>query len=374
METTTDFVVTGGGIAGASAAYELASHGNVLLLERERIAGYHTTGRSAALYTAAWERGVLRSLALASHEFLQDPPAGFVDQPILSPLPVLLIGRADQRRSVEELHREAAGLVDTTLLDGAAAQQWCPLLRPGYVDLAVLEPGAQSIDVDALHQGFLRGVRRRGGTVMLERGVERIERSDTGWAVSAGDLTVHTSAVVNAAGVWCDVVATLAGVAPIGLVPKRRTAFTFAAPADVDLSNMAIVIDVDENFYFKPESGQIMGSLAEETPMEPHDVRPEEIDVALAIERIESATELHIRHVKRTWAGLRSFAPDGVPVVGEDPEAHGFYWLAGQGGAGIMTSPAMGQAIAGLVTTGRIPAVLQQQGVDDEALAVQRLR
>lgn len=367
-------MVIGGGIAGASAAYELASHGNVLLLERERIAGYHTTGRSAALYTVAWERGVLRSLTLASHEFLQDPPANFADQPILSPLPVLMIGRADQRRSVEELHTEAAEYVNTTLIDGVAAREWCPLLRPGYVELAALESGAQSIDVDALHQGFLRETRRRGGSVMLGCGVERIERSHPGWTVFAGDLTVHTHAVVNAAGAWCDVVATMAGVTPIGLAPKRRTAFSFAAPTDVDLAGMATVIDVDEKFYFKPEGGQIMGSLAEATAMEPHDVRPEEIDVALAIERIEAATELHIRHVKRTWAGLRSFAPDGVPVVGEDPEAPGFFWLAGQGGSGIMTSPAISRAIAGLVTSGRIPAALQQLGVDGDALAVQRLR
>lgn len=373
MDPSPDYVVIGGGIAGASAAYELAAHGEVLLLEREDVAGHHTTGRSAALYTEAWERGLLRSLTLSSHEFLANPPDGFVDHPVLSPLPVLMIGRSDQRHLVESLHAEAAAFVDTTLIDGAEAREWCPLLRPGYVEVAAVEPGAQGIDVDVLHQGFLRGTRRRGGTVMLGNGVERIVRTAVGWTVRAGDLEVATPVVVNAAGAWCDVVGTMAGLNPIGLVPKRRTAFTFASPGDVDVTRLPMVVDVAEQFYFKPESGQIMGSLAEETPMEPHDVRPEEIDVALAIERIQGATTLEVGHVRRTWAGLRSFVPDGMPVVGEDPTAPGFFWLAGQGGVGIMTSPAMARAIAGLVTSGRIPRDLVERGVDQEALSVQRL-
>jgi D-arginine dehydrogenase len=208
---------------------------------------------------------------------------------------------------------------------------------------------------------------------MLERGVDRIERTGAGWTIRAEDLVVSTPVVVNAAGAWCDVVGAMAGVPPIGLVPKRRTAFTFAAPAGVDLAKMAVVIDVSEEFYFKPEMGQIMGSLADETPMEPHDVRPEEIDVALAIERIQAATTLEIRHVKRTWAGLRSFVADRVPVVGEDPTAPGFFWLAGQGGAGIMTSPAMARTITGLVTAGKIPEDLVGNGVGADALAVDRI-
>jgi D-arginine dehydrogenase len=373
MDLTPDFVVIGAGIAGASAAFELAAHGDVLLLERERVAGYHTTGRSAALYTEAWERGVLRSLALSSRGFLDSPPDGFVDHPILSPGPVLMIGRADQRHLVEKLHAEAAAFVDTSLLDETVAREQCPLLRPGYVDVAALEPDARGIDVDALHQGFLRGIRRRGGSVMLERGVDRIERSGGDWKIHAEDLVATTPVVVNAAGAWCDVVGAMAGVQPIGLVPKRRTAFTFAAPPEIDLAKMAVVIDVSEEFYFKPESGQIMGSLADETPMEPHDVRPEEIDVALAIERIQAATTLEIRHVRRTWAGLRSFVADGVPVAGEDPTAPGFFWLAGQGGSGIMTSPAMARTIAGLVTAGKIPQDLVDNGVDEAALAVSRI-
>lgn len=373
MQLQPDFVVIGAGIAGASAAYELAAHGDVLLVERETMAGYHTTGRSAALYTEAWERGVLRALTLASRSFLETPPDGFVEHPVLSPLPVLMIGRADQVDLVETLHEEASRYVNTTLIGDKEARDWCSMLRPGYVEIAALETDSQAIDVDALHQGFLRGVRQRGGMVRLGHGVDRIQRKGSGWLVAAGEIEASAPVVVNAAGAWGDVIGTMAGLAPIGLVPKRRTAFTFAAPDGVDLTAMPIVIDVAEQFYFKPEAGQLMGSLAEATPMEPHDVRPEEIDVALAIERIQAATTMEIRHVRRTWAGLRSFVDDGVPVVGEDPTAPGFFWLAGQGGCGIMTSPAMARAIAGLVVSGSVPEHLQECGVDERLLSVERL-
>ena len=374
MQITPDFVVVGAGIAGASAAFELSAHGEVLVLEREAVAGYHTTGRSAALFTEAWERGAWRALAVASRAFLEAPPEGFVDHPVLSTLPVLIVGRPDQSHVVRSLHEAASQHVAASLIDDAEARRWCPLLRPGYVQIALLEPGSQAIDVDGLHQGFLRGTKRRGGTVMLGHGVDRIERHGSKWVVGAGDLEVTTPVVVNAAGAWCDAVGVMAGVPPIGLVPKRRTAFTFAAPSGVDLDSMAMVIDVEEQFYFKPEVGQLMGSLADATPMEPHDVRPEEVDVALAIERIQAATVMEIRHVRRTWAGLRSFVADGLPVVGEDPLAPGFFWLAGQGGAGIMTSHAMAQLIAGLITTGAVPPRLVDHGVDERSLSAMRLR
>jgi D-arginine dehydrogenase len=373
MISTPDFVVVGAGIAGAAAAYELAAHGEVLLLEREEFAGYHTTGRSAALYTEAWEEGIWRQLAFASRPFLEDPPEDFSEYPILAPLPVLMIGRADQRHLVESLQAEASAYVETWLVDDSRARELCPVLRPGYVELGAFEPNAKSIDVDGLHQGFLRGVRARGGEVRLGCGVDRIERTRVGWRIGAGDYEAIAPAVVNAAGAWCDELARLAGVRPIGLVPKRRTAFTFAAPESLDLATMPMVIDVAEEFYFKPEAGQFMGSLAESTPMPPHDVKPEEIDVALAIDRIQQATTLEIRHVRRTWAGLRSFVADGLPVVGEDPTAPGFYWLAGQGGAGIMTSPALSQLLAGLMTRKLPLAALMERGIDAAELSVARL-
>ena len=368
-----DFVVIGGGIAGASAAFKLAAHGKTLLAEKERVAGYHTTGRSAALFTEAWEHGVLRSLASASRSFLEEPPDGFTDYPLLAPLPALLIGRDDQVDRVAALAEDAAATVDVVLLDAEGAMRACPVLRPGYVASALLEPGSREIDVNELHQGFLRGLRRRGGEVRLRSEVHELRPNGAGWIIAAGESTISAGVVVNAAGAWADAVAELAGVERIGLVPYRRTAFVFSAPSSVNPSEMPMVIDVDEAFYFKPEPGRFMGSLAEETPMEPHDVRPEEIDVALAIERINAATTLDIRHVSRTWAGLRSFVPDRHPVVGMDPESPGFFWLAGQGGFGIMTSPAMAELAAGLIVNGEPPGRLAQFGVQVKRLAPDRL-
>lgn len=369
-----EYIVIGAGIAGASAAYELAAHGEVVLFEREVVAGYHTTGRSAALYTETWEHGVVRALTLASRAFLESPPEGFSDYPLLSPEPLLIVGRPDQRHLVDRLMADATRAVaNISTVDGATAERLCPLLRPGYVAAAAYEPGSRSIDVDALHQGFLRGMRRRGSTLILRADVEQVTATPDGWTVVAGEHEATAPVVVNASGAWADVVGAMAGASPIGLVPMRRTAFTFPAPEDIDLTGSAMVVDVGEGFYFKPEGGQILGSLADQTPMEPQDVRPEEIDVALAIERIQRATILQIRHVRRTWAGLRSFVADRNPVVGEDPIAPGFFWLAGQGGAGIMTSPAMSRALAGLVTTGEIPDDLQALGVTASELSPRRI-
>jgi D-arginine dehydrogenase len=369
---TADFVVVGAGIAGASAAFELAAFGKTIVVERERIAGYHTTGRSAALLTESWEHGVVRGLTIASRPFLEDPPADFTDYALLSALPFLVIGRVDQRKAVAELAEDATAVAEVQLLDGAGAEALCPVLRHGYVASAILESGSREIDVHELHQSFLRGLRRRGGEIRLSADVTEIRPDGDGWLVTAGESTVSTGVVVNAAGAWADAVARLAGAAPVGLVPYRRTACVFPAP--LDTSGLPMVVDVDQQFYFKPETGTFMGSLAEETPMEPHDVRPEEIDVALAIERIQAATTLDIRHVSRTWAGLRTFAPDRLPVVGMDPDHPGFFWLAGQGGFGIMTSPAMGRLAAALIVEGRAPSDLAAAGVDASELAAGRFR
>ncbi|MDH3425232.1 MAG: FAD-binding oxidoreductase [Acidimicrobiia bacterium] len=369
-----DFAVIGGGIAGASAAYELAAHGSVVLLETEDTCGYHTTGRSAAIFTEAYEHDAVRLLTLASRSFLQEPPDGFAEVPILSPMAVLVIGRDDQKERVAEEIAAARTLVPSVeQLDGPQAENECPVLREGYVAAAMWEPDSRAIDVDALHQGFLRGVRERGGLIKTSSPVSGLVASNGSWTVTAGDQKLNVSAVVNAAGAWASEVGAMAGASSIDLVPHRRTAFTFAAPVELDTTALPMVVDVDEDFYFKPEGPQFLASLAEETPMPPHDVRHEEVDVALAIERIEAATTLQIRHVGTAWAGLRTFAVDRLPVVGEDPAASGFFWLAGQGGFGIMTSPAMARAIAGLVVERSLPPDLLELGVTAKALSPQRL-
>ncbi|MDF1595271.1 MAG: FAD-dependent oxidoreductase [Acidimicrobiia bacterium] len=339
---TADFLVVGGGIAGASAAYELAAHGRVVLLEREPQCGYHTTGRSAALFTEAWETPTIRSIVAAGRSFFEEPPDGFTAVPLVAPRRILLIGRPDQRGAVEAAAADARTEIPSVrMIDGQEALELCPALRPDYLDVAVLESGGYTIDVDALLQGFLRGVRRRHGEVVTGAPVIGIERLDSGWNVTAGEQRFAARVLINAAGAWSDQIAGLAGVQPVGLTPLRRTAFTFSGPSNHDVRQWPAVIDIDEQFYFEPEGPQLLGSPADETPTHPHDVRAEEIDVAIAIERIQAATTIEIRHVRRAWAGLRTFAPDRLPVVGPDPDVPDFIWLAGQGGFGIMTSPAM---------------------------------
>ena len=369
MTTTYDFVVIGAGIAGASAAYELAAHGSVVLIEQEATPGHHTTGRSAALYTEAYERGPVRLLVMASRHHLDSPPDGFSANPILTPLPMLFIATQDQLPKLDEIFEDVAGVVRLERMDEDGALRNCPVLRNGYVSGALLEPDSMEIDVHALHQGFLTGARRRGGAMLVNAPVTELRRSGASWTVTAGGETIESTIVVNAAGAWCDTVAAMAGARPLGLTPYRRTAFTFGAPEAADISGWPMVVDADEQFYFKPEGHQFMGSLAEQTPMHPHDVRPEEIDVALGVERITAATTLDLTHVRTTWAGLRTFSPDRLPVIGFDSEIAGFFWLGGQGGYGIMTSPAMSRAAAALATGGAWPEDLGDRGIKAAALA-----
>ncbi|HKA54251.1 MAG TPA: FAD-binding oxidoreductase [Candidatus Binatia bacterium] len=370
---TCDFLVIGAGIAGASVAYELANHGRVILLERESLPGYHSTGRSAAVLTENYGNAIIRRLTVASRQFLQRAPEGFTSSPLLSPRGVLWIAREEQRDRLTAALGEARQLVPSIhAVDCTEAKRLCPVLRGDYLAAAVLEPEAMDMDVHAIHQGFLKGFRQRRGELVTTAEVKRLLRTAHTWEVYTAHEQFAAGVVVNAAGAWCDEVGKLAGARPIGLIPKRRTAFIVDGPATGDLSAWPVVIDVDEQFYFKPESGRLLASPADETPMPPCDVYAEDYDVALAVERIERATTLLIRHIRRKWAGLRSFVADKSPVVGMDRFLPGFFWLAGQGGYGIMTSPAMARAATGLMVEGRLPADLTAVGLRPEDLSPAR--
>ncbi|MFQ5785933.1 MAG: NAD(P)/FAD-dependent oxidoreductase, partial [Alphaproteobacteria bacterium] len=368
-----DFLVIGGGIAGASAAYELAARGRVVLVEREGAPGYHTTGRSAAMFLENYGAPVVRKLASASRAFLDAPPDGFAEHPLLSPRGLMYVARADQRAAVEAMLAATDDRPRTVCeIDTARALAMMPTLRPDYVAAALLEADAADIDVHALHGGFLRGLRARGGRVVADAEVTALDRRDGTWRAitRAGELS--GTVVVNAAGAWADEIAGLAGITPVGLAPKRRTAFTFDPPEGHDVSTWPLVADIDEQFYFKPEAGRILGSPADETPMPPCDVQPDELDIAVAVDRIERATTFKIRRLTHRWAGLRSFVDDHLPVVGYAPEAQGFFWLAGQGGVGIMTSPAMARSAAALVCEKDLPEDLRGLGVRAADLAPDR--
>jgi D-arginine dehydrogenase len=370
-----DFIVIGAGIAGASAAHALSSLGRVVVLERESAPGYHTTGRSAAQFLESYGNESTRCLTRASRDFLQRPPEGFTDSELLHPRAAMFFAREDQLDSLDALYAEVGALTPgVERLSGAAARGLVPVLRRDYVAGAMLEPDSMDIDVDALHQGFLRGARRRGTTILCDAEVRSLARREGAWEVDSAAGRFSAPVVVNAAGAWCDAVAGLAGAAPIGLVPKRRTVITFDPPPVDGVAQWPLTVDVDEQLYFKPESGRLLGSPADETPSPPCDAQPEEIDVAIAVDRIERATTLDIRRIVSRWAGLRSFAPDKSLVVGADASLDGLYWAAGQGGYGIQTSPAVGLALAGLIGEGDLPAALRATGLMAADLAPSRLQ
>lgn len=367
-----DVAVIGAGIAGAAAAHEIAAHRRVVLLEREDQPGYHTTGRSAALYTENYGNAQIRALTRGSRPLFEHPPEAFGPHPLLGPRGTLFIGRADQRAAIDALMAETLG-GSLAEVSPSEAQRHCPILNLDYVDRALFEAEAMDMDVHAIHQGFLRGFKARGGTLMTDAEVTALERQGRVWRLQSRAGAIEAAQIVNAAGAWADEIAVKAGLAPLGLVPKRRTAFTFDPPPGLDPSPWAMAIDIDEQFYFKSEAGRILGSPADETPSPPCDAQPEEIDIALAADRIEQATTLKITRIARKWAGLRSFFADKTPVVGLAAAVPGFCWLAGQGGYGIMTSPAMGRVAAALVADQGIPDDLRALGVDAAALSPARL-
>jgi D-arginine dehydrogenase len=369
-----DVVVIGAGIAGASLGHFLAPRRRTVLIERESQPGYHSTGRSAALFFESYGTPQVRALTLASRAFLDAPPAGFADGPILSPRGALLVAAPGEDAALAE----AWDVLRATsprgaLLDPRAARALVPALRQDRVLAAVHEPDAADIDVHRLHHGFLRSVRRSGGSIVANAEVTAIARDERRslWRVDAGDVRYEAPVVVDAAGAWCDRVAALAGVRPIGLVPKRRSIFTFAPPGDVVTSHWPMFGGLGDSWYVKPDAGMLLGSPANADPVEPQDVQPEELDIAIAIDRIEAATTFVVRP-RRTWAGLRSFVADGDLVGGFADDAPGFFWLAAQGGYGIQTAAAMGEACAAIVRGERLPARIAAFGLSVEALAPSR--
>ena len=369
----TEFVVIGGGMAGVSAAAHLAPFGSVTLLEMERTLAYHTTGRSAALFVVNYGAHGVRPLARASRRFLENPPEGSTEAPLLTRRGLLWIGEEGQIDQIEQI---AAGSIgsgeDTRNVDSEEMSGLVPALRRERIAVGFYEPGASDIDVAALHQAFVRIARRHGAEIKTDAAVSAIERAGSSWIVRAGDDEIRAQAVVDAAGAWGDVVAVMARVEPIGLQPMRRTAFM--VPGNEEFAAWPMVADADQRFYFKPDGVQLLCSLAEEVPSEPTDAGPRMEDVAMAIERINEATTLDITVVNSEWTGLRTFSPDRELVIGEDPTAPGFFWLVGQGGVGIQTSPGYGALLASLVTGEDLTPDLVEARVDPAVTDPARFR
>jgi D-arginine dehydrogenase len=370
-----DVCIVGAGMAGASVAYHVAPHASVVILEREAHAGYHSTGRSAALYAPQYGSPVIRQLTMASGAFLATPPAGFAAAALLTPRGFMTIGRAGQRAALEQ-HEASARASGQTVrrLSVDEARALVPALRGDVVDWALLDSTAEDLDVEALLQGFLRAARALGARLLTTREVTGLERDDAGWRIRGAEFELRARIVVNAAGAWADEIAGLAGIAPLGLVPHRRTAFVFDVPGGTSVNRWPMVSDAEEQFYFKPEAGRVLGSLAEEVPAPAADAQPDDLDVAIAVDRIEQVIDFPIRRVLRAWAGLRVFGPDRNPVSGFEPGAPGFYWHAAIGGYGIQTAPALGAFAASRILGTDVPANLAGRGLAAGQLGAERLR
>lgn len=364
-----DIAIVGAGIAGASVAAALETRGRVVLLEMEDAPGHHATGRSAALFSMTYGPAPIRALSRASEAFYRSPPAGFADHPLLTPRGMVMPARADQLDALEAEMTEIGPNGPAQIVDGARARELCPLLRDGYATAAMWDDAARDIDVNALHMGFLRQVRAAGGDLRLRASVTGLTRVGDAWEIETRAGSLRAGIVINAAGAWADELGAMAGAVRTGLQPKRRSAAIVDAPDGLDMTEMRMLVDIEEQFYLKPEAGKLLISPADETPTPPCDTWPDDMDIAIAVDRIETACDLSVRRIERSWAGLRSFVADGCPVVGFDPQAEGFFWLAGQGGYGIQTAPALGRFAAALVEGRTVPGDILDQGLDPSDLA-----
>lgn len=360
-QETADFIVIGAGIGGASVAYWLSRQARVIVLEAETQPGYHSTGRSAALFMESYGPDQVRALSRAGIDFFRNPPAGFCEHPLLTPRGAFVFAGPGQEAELDA-HEASVRATSSAArrLDAREALEFLPVLRPEHVIGGVLEQDASDIDVDALLQGFLRGARQHGGRTVWDAAVTGLRRADGQWTATTAHGVYQAPVIVNAAGAWADAVATMAGADPVGLVPKRRSAFLFAPPDGIASAHWPMFLDVRESFYIKPDAGLLLGSPCNADPVAPHDVQAEELDIAIAIDNIERMTTLRIRRPAHVWAGLRSFVADGELVGGYDPKVPDFFWAAGQGGYGIQSAPGAGRYYASVLLgegAGVLPAL-----------------
>ena len=367
-----DFIVIGAGIAGASITAALSKDARVALVERESQPGYHTTGRSAAVYSEIYGNATIRALTRASREFFFHPPSGFCTTSLVTKRGTLFFAQHSEVGLLDEYAQSLAADARPVRLDGQQASRLVPIFRPGYLGGGLFEENSADIDVAALLQGFLLQAKRNGAVTLPDRNVLGLGREAGGWTVRTSTETLKAAVVINAAGAWGDDLAKLAGIAGVGLVAKRRTAILIDVPDGMTAAHWPAAVHIAESFYFKPDAGLLLLSPADETPIAPSDVQPDELDVAVAIDRFERATGRTVKRVHSSWAGLRTFVRDKTPVVGFDEHAEGFFWFAGQGGYGIQTAPALARAGAALARRQLIGDDLVAEGVTAEALGLRR--
>ncbi len=360
MSRTVDIIVIGAGIAGASVAAHLTRDLKVVILEMEERPGYHSTGRSAATYEPNYGPPSIRALTRASRGFFETPPQGFAPAPLVSPRNSIFLVPDRQRERAEQMLNSG---LDFSEISFAEARRQFPPLKESYARHALIDATTADIDVDLLHQGFLRMVKARGGEIICRAPAEAIASENGAWQVITPQGAFSAPILINAAGAWGDVVARLAGVQPMGLAPKRRSMAVVPAPAGIDVMEWSFAGDAGETWYAKPSGGRLLVSPADAEPVEPHDAYADDMTLAEGIARFEEAVEIEVTRLEGSWGGLRSFVPDGNPVCGFDHVVRGFFWLIGQGGYGIQTAPALGELAAALVKGAAMPGYIEREGL-----------
>lgn len=372
-----DILVIGGGIAGVSAAARFAWRARTVLLERESALGYHSSGRSATFYHFGIGEDVVRGLTAASRLFFSHPPAGYSDTPLAQSKAALFIGTSTTMGELVALEAEMRRFSsDVSRVTPAEMQAIVPVLKvgPDHATAGILDTSGQKLDADLLLQANARALRAAGGEIIFDASVTAMAHDGTDWLVDTPGQRYAAKVVVNAAGAWADELATMAGVRPLGLTPLRRTIIGFDPPSGMDVSGWPFLKTVfDEGFYMLPDGGRLLASPMDVEPLSPCDVQPDDYEIALAAWRVEQATALSVERIPIKWAGLRSFVADKVPTAGFAPDAPGFFWLAGQGGYGLQTSPAMAMAAEALLFDLAWPELLAGQGVQPHHIRPERL-
>ncbi len=368
---TADILIIGGGMAGASAAAELAAEAKVLLLESEERPGHHATGRSAAIFIQNYGNAAIRRLSKASRPLFEAHPLAEDARSLLSERGILFLADAAQGAALDALLAEGDGLAE---IDAAAVRALVPALRPDSFQRAAYEADAMDIDVDRLHQIYLRHLKRSGGALVCRAGVTALERRGGTWRVDTPTGRFEAPVVVDAAGAWADATAALAGVAPVGLRALRRSAALLPPRAGWAVDRWPLTGDVAETWYMKPDAGRLLVSPADQDPVEPHDAWPDDMVLAEGLDRFARVFDYEVTKLEAAWAGLRTFAPDKSPVIGFEPAAEGFFWLAGQGGYGIQTAPAAARLAAALVLGRPVPADLAALGLSAADVSPARFR